>query len=68
MLARVRRPNFCHATIAGSSRDFQAEMGRKFVTLSVGNSLCPYGIAYRKAYGLSASGLSKTSPCNPLCG
>jgi hypothetical protein len=25
----------------------------KFVTLSVGTPLCPYGIAYRRAYGLS---------------
>ena len=30
------------------------------VTLSVGTLLCPYGIVYRRAYGVFTSGLFKT--------
>jgi hypothetical protein len=37
-------------------------------TLSIGTPLNPYGIAYRRVYGLSTSGLFKKSLCSPLCG
>ena len=38
---------------------------QKFVTLSVGTPQCPYGITYRKAYGLLASELFNKSLFNP---
>ena len=38
-------------------RHFLALSARKFVALSVDTPLCPYGIAYRRAYGLFAYGL-----------
>ena len=40
----------------------------KFVTLSVETPLCPYGIAYRRSFGLPKSGLLKKSRWHPLCG
>ena len=48
--------------------DFRPIPGRKFVTLSVGNSPCPYGVSYRRGDGLSTSGSFKKSLCSPLCG
>jgi hypothetical protein len=36
-----------------ASKGFWPEMGQTSVTLSLGNPLCPYPIAYRRAYGLS---------------
>jgi len=38
---------------SGLRRDFWPEMGQKSVTLSLGTPLCPYPIAYRRAYELS---------------
>jgi len=46
--------------------DFRVEIARKSVTPSNGTPLCPYGIAYRRAYGLSTSGLFKPSLCTPV--
>ena len=41
-------------------RNVRALSAFKSVTSAVGTPLCPYGIAYRRAYGLSTSGLFKT--------
>ena len=49
-------------------RYFPPILGRMSFTLSVATPLCPYGIAWRRVYGLSTSGLFKTSLCNPPCG
>jgi hypothetical protein len=38
------------------------------VTISVETPLCPYGIAYRRIYGISTSGFSKKSLNTPLYG
>ena len=40
---------------------------RREARQAVGTPLCPYGVAYRRVYGLSASGLFKTSLCNAVC-
>jgi hypothetical protein len=37
------------------------------VTLSVGTPLCPYGIAYRRTYGLFRRRLFKKHLCSQLC-
>ena len=42
-------------------RDVFAKFKRFYVTLSVGNPQCTYGIAYRRAYGLSTSELFNQS-------
>ena len=42
--------------------------GRLSVTLPVGTPLCPFDVAYSRAYGLSTSGLFKKFLCTPLCG
>ena len=41
---------------------------RESVTLSVGNPICPYGIAYRRGYGLSHFGSFKKPLWRPLWG
>ena len=38
------------------------------VIVSVGNPLCPYGIAFRRAYRFPNSEVFKKSRCNTLCG
>ena len=53
------RPHF------GLPRDFRSIAGHRPVAVSVGTPLCPYGIAYRKSYGLSTSGLFKNSVVPP---
>jgi len=40
---------------SGFRTNFRHILGRKSVTLSVETPLCPYGIVYRGAYGLSTS-------------
>jgi hypothetical protein len=52
----------------GLRRGFRPEMGPKSVTLSVGTTLCPYPIAYRRAYGLSFRWTVLTNLRSPLCG
>jgi hypothetical protein len=52
----------------GPRRDVLSDSDHLSVTLSVGTPLFPYGIAYRRVYGLSTSGLFKKSLCGPLCG
>jgi len=42
----------------GLRRDFRQTLGQKSATSSIGTPLCPYGIAYRRAWGSSKSGLS----------
>ena len=48
-------------TAIGLGRNFRPELKRLAVTLSVGNPLRPYGIAYRRAYGLLTCGVFKKS-------
>jgi len=49
-------------------RHFRALRARKSVTLSVGTPIFPYGIAYRRAYGSSTTGLLKKKLWwDPLC-
>ena len=40
----------------------------KSILLSVGTPLCPYGIAYCRAYGLSNCWLFEASLCCPMVG
>jgi hypothetical protein len=53
---------------SGLRKDFRPEMGRKSATLSVGTHLCPYRIAYRRAYGLSFRWTVLKNLRRPLCG
>ena len=53
--ARMRLQSLWNRFVPESFR-FQPEMGRKFVTLTVGTPQCPYGIAYLGGYGLSHLG------------
>jgi len=46
---------------AGYAGENMAGSQGLFVTLSVGTPLCPYGVAYRRVYGVSTSGLFKKS-------
>jgi hypothetical protein len=46
-------------TLSGAPKPPQVINVGKSVTLSVGTFLCPYGIIYRRTYGLSTSGLFK---------
>ena len=43
------------------SRDFGPILGRTCVSLSMSTLICPYGIAYRRGFSLSNSGLFKIS-------
>ena len=46
------------------SRENVAKFKGLSVTLSVGTLICPYGIAYRRAYGLSTSRMFKKALCS----
>ena len=50
-----------------NSGKFQPISGQKSMTLYVGNPLCPYGIAYRRAYVYTSGGFEK-SLWSLLCG
>jgi len=53
---------------AGYEGTFWSDSDQLSVTLSVGTPIYPYGIAYRRAYGLSTAGLFKKPLSSPLCG
>jgi hypothetical protein len=53
---------------SGLRPGFWPEMGLKSVTLSIGTPLCPYPIAYRRAYGLSFRWTVLKNLRSPLCG
>ena len=44
---------------SGLGKSFQPMLFQKPVTLSVRTFLCSYGVAFRRAYGLTTSGYSK---------
>ena len=52
----------------GLRRGFRWLSHRKSVTLSIGTPLCPYPIAYRRAYGLSIRWTGSKNLRSPLCG
>ena len=52
----------------GPQRDFRPISGLRSVTSSLGNSRCPYGIAYCRVKRRSTSGLFMKSHCSLLCG
>jgi len=52
---------------AGCEGGHGAKIARNFVALSAENPLCLYGIADRRAYGLSTHRLLEKSLRSPLC-
>ena len=61
-----RRP--CGIPHSGLRRGFRWLSHRKSVTLSIGTPLCPYPIAYRRAYGYRLDGRVLKNLRSPLCG
>ena len=63
-LARDVSPN----SALGSHSWLRRNFGAKVRDLILGDSLCLSGIAYRRFYGVSVSGLFKKTLCIPPCG